>query len=77
VRAAGLSFLKTLFAKRLSRGLDLYVELYVDEPRPRRQVLWLEQKAYALKAGADRDEMERRLRASELLNRFVLREAPI
>jgi hypothetical protein len=71
-----LGFLKTLFAKRLSRGLDLYVELLVDEPRPGRHVLWLSQKAYALKCG-DREEMERRLKASELLNRFLMREAPI
>jgi hypothetical protein len=76
--AVGLSFgfLKTLFERRLDRGLRLYVELLVDEPRPGRHMLWLSQKAYALKC-RDRDEMERRLKASELLNRYLLREAPI
>jgi hypothetical protein len=71
-----LGFLKTLFVKRLDRGLELYVELYVDEARPGRHVVWLEQKAYALKC-RDRGEMERRLKASELLNRFLMRCAPI
>jgi len=71
-----LGFLKTLFAKRLDRGLELYVELYIDEASPGRHVVWLEQKVYALKCN-ERGEMERRLKASELLNRFLMRGAVV
>ena len=71
-----VGFLAPLFVRRLGRGLELRVELIIHEPRLGRHVLWVEQKAYALKCN-ERDEMERRLKASELLNRFVLREAPI
>ena len=69
-------FLKTLFVRRLAKGLELRVELLIHEPRPGRHVMWLEQRAYALKC-RDRGEMERRLKASELLNRYLMREAPI
>jgi hypothetical protein len=71
-----VGFLRTLFAKRLDRGLELYVELIIDEPRPGRHVTWLEQKVYALKC-RDRGEMERRLKACELLNRFLMGSAPV
>jgi hypothetical protein len=77
VKNLSVGFLAPLFVRRLGKGLELRVELVIHEPRPGRQVLWLEQKAYALKAGADRDEMERRLKASELLNRFLMRGAVV
>lgn len=71
-----VGFLAPLFVRRLAKGLELRVELLIHEPRPGRRAAWLEQKVYALKCD-NREEMERRLRACEVLNRFLLREAPI